>query len=275
MARAIAEKPWNIMKGMQMPDYNKMELMLSAASRVLKNGSMVIVGTGAPCAAAMLAQKSHAPDMTVIFEAGGVGPQLPTMPISVGDSRTFHKGIMATSMDDIMSMLQRGAVDTCFIGGAQIDMYGNINSTVIGDYNHPKVRLPGSGGANDLASLCWNSVCMTVHSSRRFVRKLDFVTTPGYLEGRGSREKEGLPPGSGPLSVITDLCIMGFDANSKRMVVSSIHQGVTKEEITRNTGFDLLWAEDIAETPGPGKKELDILRNEVDPMGYIISKPII
>ena len=255
-----------------MADYNKMELMLASASRLLQNGSIVIVGTGAPCAAAMLAQKSHAPEMIILFEAGGVGPNLPTMPISVGDSRTFYQGIMATSMDNIMSMLQRGAVDTCFIGGAQIDEYGNINSTIIGDYYKPKVRLPGSGGANDIASLCWNSICMTVHSSKRFVKKLDFLTTPGYLDGPGARERTGLPPDTGPRYVITDLCIMGFDIKSKRMIVNSIHPGVKKEDIISNTGFDLLWNKDLDVTAEPTETDLKILRNEVDPHWYIIGR---
>lgn len=257
-----------------MANYNKIEIMLTSASRVLQDGSIVIVGTGAPCAAAMLAQKTHAPNMTILFEAGGVGPQLPTMPISVGDSRTFYRGLMATSMDNIMAMLQRGAVDTCFIGGAQIDKHGNINSTVIGDYYRPKVRLPGSGGANDLASLSWNSICMTVHSPKRFVEKIDFVTTPGYLSGPGAREKAGLPPDAGPLYVITDLCIMGFDYESKRIIVDSIHPGVEKSDILKNTGFELLWNKNLKVTPEPTNEELLILREEVDPLRYIIGKVI-
>lgn len=255
-----------------MSTYNKMELMLVSASRVLKDRSVVIVGTGAPCAAAMLAQKTHAPNMTIIFEAGGVGPQLPLMPISVGDSRTFYRALMATSMDNIMSMLQRGVVDTCFIGGAQIDMYGNVNSTVIGNYYKPKVRLPGSGGANDLASLCWSSICMTVHSKNRFVEKIDFLTTPGYIKGPGTREKVGLPPGTGPLFVITDLCIMGFDNTSKRLIVDSIHPCVEKDDIIKNTGFELLWNGNLKITPEPTNKELKILREKVDPLKYITGK---
>jgi len=255
-----------------MANYNKMELMLTAASRVLKNSSVIIVGTGAPCAAAMLAQKTCAPNITILFEAGGVDPKLPTMPISVGDSRTFYKGIMATSMDNIMSMLQRGVIDTCFIGGAQIDKYGNINSTVIGDYHMPKVRLPGSGGANDLASLCWNSICMTIHTPKRFVEKIDFITTPGYLDGPGSREKVGLPPDAGPLYIITDLCIMGFDMKFKRIKVESLHPDVEKGEVIKNTGFKLLWSKNLKVSPEPKEEELKILREEVDPLRYVIGK---
>ncbi|HRR62099.1 MAG TPA: CoA transferase, partial [Spirochaetota bacterium] len=142
-------------------DYNAMELMICVAARNLEDGATVVVGTGAPCAAAMLSQKIYSPNLCILFEAGGVAPILPTMPISVGDSRTFHKAIMASSMPEVMETCQRGMVDYTFLGGAQIDMYGNINSTMIGDdYQKPKVRFPGSGGANDLASLCWRTMMM-------------------------------------------------------------------------------------------------------------------
>jgi acyl CoA:acetate/3-ketoacid CoA transferase beta subunit len=257
-----------------MTDYNPMELMLCAASKILEDNSVVIVGTGAPCAAAMLAQRTHADHMTILFEAGGTGPQLPSMPISVGDSRTFHRGLWATTMDNIMAMLQRGAVDTCFIGGAQIDMFGNINSTVIGPHQKPKVRFPGSGGANDLASLCWRSICMTVHSPKRFVEKIDFMTTPGFLKGKNSREKAGLPPGTGPYKVITNLCIMGYHPKKRRMQVESIHPGIEKDEIIRNTGFKLLWADSVEETAAPTSEELRVLREEVDPHKYVIGRAV-
>jgi glutaconate CoA-transferase subunit B len=155
--------------------YNSMELMICCASRELEDGRTVAVGTGVPCAAAMLAQRLHAPNLVILFEAGGIAPRLPTMPISVGDSRTFYHAAMATSMADIMETCQRGMVDYTFLGGAQIDAYGNLNSTMIGnDYAHPKVRFPGSGGANDLASLCWRILVVTNHDKRRFVEKLDF-----------------------------------------------------------------------------------------------------
>src|SRR5437762_13000602 len=136
--------------------YNPMELMICCAARLLEDGKTVAVGTGVPCAAAMLAQRTAAPDLVIFFEAGGVAPQLPTMPISVGDSRTFHRAVMATSMADVMETCQRGMMDYTFLGGAQIDAFGNLNSTMIGkDYKKPKVRLPGSGGANDLGAIRW------------------------------------------------------------------------------------------------------------------------
>ena len=253
--------------------YNRMELMICTAARFLEDGSTVVVGTGAPCAAAMLAQRTSAPNLMVFFEAGGVGPILPTMPISVGDSRTFYRGLVASSMAEIMEHCQRGFVDYCFLGGAQIDMYGNLNSTMIGtDLQHPKVRFPGSGGANDLASLAWRTMMITVQDSRRFTPKLDFITSPGYLTGPGAREAVGLPPGTGPYKVITDLGVIGFDDETKRMRVESVHQGVTREKVVESTGFELLWAPAASETPPPTENELRVLRQEVDPYRYIIGR---
>ena len=253
-----------------MASYSKVELMICIAARLLEDGSTVGVGTGAPCAAAMLAQKTHAPNLLITFEAGGVGPLLPSMPISVGDSRTFHRALMATSMGDVLEACQRGMVDYTFLGGAQIDPFGNLNSTVIGDYDHPRVRFPGSGGANDFASLCWRTLVMTRHDRRRFVEKPDFVTTPGYLTGPGAREAAGLPTGTGPYRVITELAVMGFDSATKRMRVEDLNPGVTFGRVQNNTGFELLKAAHVGCTEPPREEELRILRQEVDPHGYVL-----
>lgn len=253
--------------------YNAMELMICCAARLLEDGKTVAVGTGVPCAAAMLAQRTASPNLVILFEAGGVAPQLPTMPISVGDSRTFHRGLMATSMADIMETCQRGLIDYTFLGGAQIDAYGNLNSTMIGsDYAKPKVRFPGSGGANDLASLCWRILVVTNHDPRRFVEKLDFMTTPGYLTGDGAREAAGLPAGTGPYRVITDLAILGYHELSKRMQVLSLHPGVTLDQVRAATGFELGAQEPLATTLPPTSHELHILRDQVDPHRYIIGR---
>jgi glutaconate CoA-transferase subunit B len=253
--------------------YNAMELMISCAARLLEDGRTVAVGTGVPCAAAMLAQRTGAPNLVICFEAGGVAPLLPTMPISVGDSRTFYKAAMATSMADVMETCQRGMMDYTFLGGAQIDPYGNLNSTLIGGtYARPKVRLPGSGGANDLASLCWRIFVVTNHDKRRFVEKLDFLTTPGYLTGPGAREAAGLPPGTGPYRVITDLAVLGYHETTKRMEILSLHPGITFEQAQANTGFELGVRTPLQTTAPPTDPELDILRHEVDPHRYIIGR---
>ena len=256
-----------------MSDYNAMELMVTCASRLLENGRTVAVGTGAPCSAAMLAQRLHAPDLTVFFEAGGVAPQLPTMPISVGDSRTFYRGLMATSMCEVMETCQRGVMDYTFLGGAQIDPYGNLNSTMIGDdYARPRVRFPGSGGANDLASLCWRTLVVTIHDPRRFVETLDFMTTPGFLDGPGAREAAGLLPDTGPYRVITDLAVLGFHEETRRMQLESLHPGVELATVEAQTGFQLETQEPLGQTPLPTPEQLEILRTEVDPHGYIIGR---
>lgn len=256
-----------------MSKYNSMELMICVAARQLEDGSSAVVGTGAPCAAAMLAQETTAPNLLIMFEAGGIAPQLPTMPVSVGDSRTFWKAVMASSMTDTMAMTARGLIDYAFLGGAQIDAYGNLNSTMIGGtYEKPKVRLPGSGGACDLGCNCWRTIIMTPHEKRRFSEKIDFITTPGYLAGRDAREEAGLPPGTGPYKVITDLAIMGFDNPDRRMEVELLHPGVTLDAVKENTGFELLVKKDLKATEPPDDQTLSILRERVDPHRYIIGR---
>jgi glutaconate CoA-transferase subunit B len=256
-----------------MPEYNVMELMVCVASRELEDGVSVGVGTGVPCAATMLAQKTHAPNIMIVFEAGGVAPLLPEMPISVGDSRTFYKGIMASGMVQIMETCARGMVDYTFLGGAQIDMYGNMNSTQIGlDHDKPKTRFPGSGGANDFASFCWRTMVVTPQDSRRFVEKCDFITTPGYLTGGDAREKAGLPKGCGPYKIITNMAVMDFEPVSKRMRIISINPGYSVKDVKENCGFELLQADNIIDTAPPTEEELRILREEVDPGGYVIGR---
>ena len=253
--------------------FTPMELMICAAARQLPDGTTVAVGTGLPCAAAMLAQKTHAPNLIICFEAGGLAPLLPTMPVSVGDSTTFHKAVMATSMADVMQFCQRGMIDATFLSGAQIDPFGNLNSTLIGGtYERPKVRLPGSGGANDLASFCWKTFIVMKHDARKFVPKLDFLTTPGYLTGPGAREAAGLPANTGPHRVISDLAILDFEETTKRMRVRSLHPGHTLEEVQAATGFELLVHPELTETPTPTERELHLLRTEVDPGRYLLGR---
>lgn len=256
-----------------MADYNTMELMVCVASRQLEDGASVGVGTGVPCAATMLAQKTHAPNLMIVFEAGGLAPLLPEMPISVGDSRTFWRAVMASGMVQIMETCARGMVDYTFLGGAQIDMYGNMNSTQIGsDHAKPKIRFPGSGGANDFASFCWKTIVVTPQDNKRFVEKCDFITTPGYLTGGDAREAAGLPKGCGPYRIITNMAVMDFEPVSKRMRIISINPGYTAKDVQDNCGFELLKADKIRETAPPTENELRVLREEVDPNRYVIGR---
>lgn len=251
--------------------YSPVELMVCAAARMLEDGKAVFVGTGMPMLAAVLAQRLYAPNLLIVFEAGGVGPVIPRVPVSVGESLTFHKAFMATSMDYVMSLAQLGYVDYGFLGAAQIDMYGNINTTVIGDWSNPRVRLPGSGGGNDVGSLCRKTIILMKQDRRRFVPRLDFVTTPGYLGGPGAREKAGLPAGTGPYRVVTQLGVYGFDERTKRMKLLSLHPGVTVEDVRRNSSFEILVPDRVDVTEPPTEEELRVLR-ELDPAGIIVGR---
>ncbi len=250
------------------PNYTPTELMACVAARLLEDGKSVFVGTGLPMIAAMLAQRTYAPNLLVIFEAGGIGPQVPVLPISVGDSRTFHRAVAASSMHDVMSFLQNGYIDYGFLGAAAIDPYGNINTTVIGDWERPTARLPGSGGANDIGSLCWRTIIIMRQDRRRFVHKLDFLTTPGYLTGPGAREAAGLPAGTGPYRVITQLGVYGFDEATLRLRLLSVHPGVSVEEIQANSEFEIIIPDEVPESLPPTPEELRILR-EINTLGVV------
>lgn len=255
-------------------NYTLRELMACVAAKQLEDGKAVAVGTGLPLVATMLAQQTHAPNLVIIFEAGGIAPQLPTLPISVGDSRTIHKALCTTTLIDIMDTISRGYVDYAFLGGAQIDSYGNLNSTMIGDdYEKPKVRFPGSGGANDFGSLAWETlIIMDRHGPRRFVKKVDFITTPGYLYGPGAREEEGLSENTGPSRVITDLCLFDFEPESKRMRLIACHPGVTVEDVIKATGFEIIIGDNVRTTDPPTEEELKLLHEVIDPLGFVFKK---
>ena len=252
-------------------NYTPRELLACVAAKVLEDKKSVFVGTGLPMIASMLAQRTHAPNLLIVFEAGGIGPQIPVLPISVGDSRTFYRAVAASSMHDSMSISQAGYLDYGFLGAAQIDMYGNINTTIIGDWEKPKVRLPGSGGANDVGSLCQRTIIIMRQDKRRFVEKVDFITTPGYLDGPGARERAGLPEGSGPYRVITQLGVYGFDEETKRMKLLAVHPGVTIEDIKANSSFEIIIPEKVETTQPPTEEELRLL-HEIDPTGMAIGK---
>lgn len=244
--------------------YNPTELLICTAARLMPDSTTAFIGTGIPMLAGSLAQKMHAPNLVTIFEFGGTGAILEKLPLAVGGECTFHLAVAASGICDIVETAQRGFIEYGFLGGAQIDPYGNLNSTVIGEHDHPKVRLPGSGGANDVGSHCWQTIAIMRHDKRRFVEKVDFITTPGYLSGPGAREAAGLPPGTGPYRVVSNLAVMGYHPESKRMMLLATQPGTTIEEVVANTGFELLIADHVEENPPPTPQELRILREEVD-----------
>lgn len=252
--------------------YTQTELMIVSASRLLEDGKTVFTGTGMPILAALLAKNTHAPRLAIIYEAGGMCPHTPpTIPLSVGDSMTAYKAIMTASMDYVMDFIQAGYGEYAFLGAAQIDMYGNINTTVIGPYEKPKVRLPGSGGANDFSSLCWKTIVLMRQDKQKFVEKLDFLTTPGYLTGPGTREKAGLPRGTGPWKVVTQLGIYGFDEQDKRMTLLSMHPGVSIKDIQESSSFSIKIPKKVDVTPEPTSEELEKLRR-LDPYMVVLRK---
>lgn len=244
--------------------YRPNELLICVASRLMRPDTTAFIGTGIPMLAASLAQRMHAKSLMPIFEFGGIGAQLERLPLAVGDMGTFHRALMAAGICDAMEFAQLGYVDYGFLGGAQIDPYGNLNSTVIGDQRHPKVRLPGSGGANDVGSCCWRTIILMQHDRRRFLETIDFVTTPGYLTGPGAREAAGLPRDTGPYRVVTNLATLDFHPDTKRMRLIALNPGVTREQVVAATGFPLLVADELEANPPPSDEELRILREEID-----------
>ncbi|MDF2998171.1 MAG: Acyl CoA:acetate/3-ketoacid CoA transferase, beta subunit [Xanthobacteraceae bacterium] len=245
-------------------DFTASELLAVMSARLLKDGQTVFAGVGIPLLAAILAQRTHAPGLTILFEGGVIGPYVVPgrLPPSTNEQRCARRANMLVSITEVLLLLQRGYVDVGFMGGAQIDRYGNLNSSFIGDAEKPKIRLPGTGGGNDIASLADMIVAMR-HEKRRFVEKVDFITSPGFLDGGESRAASGLPAG-GMFRVVTDLGILGFEAETRAMTVLALHPGVTAQEIQANTGFPLPVPPGVAVTEPPTPAELGILR-ELDP----------
>jgi glutaconate CoA-transferase, subunit B len=250
-------------------NYTNQELMVICGARLIWDEAIVFAGTGLPVLACVLAQNTHAPDVKIVYEGGNIDTRNKDLPRSVSDPRLMFNSAAALDIRAALGeILQGGYVDIGFIGGAQIDRYGNVNSTVIGNYRRPKVRLPGSGGANDIASLAKNTFIITLHEKRKFV-KCDYLTSPGHLKGGKSRSKAGLR-GNGPKYIITDLCIFDFNPRSKKARIKSLHPGVTKKQVLKNMRWRPIVPWRIPETKPPTKEELRILREKVDPKGVYL-----
>ncbi|MFZ5821622.1 MAG: CoA-transferase subunit beta [Chloroflexota bacterium] len=247
-------------------NYSTGELMIINAARLLRDGDVVFVGVGQPNLACNLAKRTHAPNLVMIYEAGVIGAQPARLPLSIGDPTLVSGALSVVSMYDIFAnYLQRGNVDVGFMGGAQIDKYGNINATVIGAYDNPKVRLPGSGGSQEIAAWANRCYIMTPHQKRRFPEKVDFMTSAGFLGGREEREATGVR-GGGMLAVVTDIGLLEPDEGGE-MVLTALHPGKTVEEAKANTGWDLKVAAEVRVTEPVTEKELRILREDLDPNG--------
>jgi glutaconate CoA-transferase, subunit B len=244
--------------------YTGSELLAVMSARLLRDGQVVFAGVGIPLLAATLAQRLHAPGLTILFEGGTIGAFVEPgkLPPSTNEQRCTRRANMVLGSTDVLLLLQRGYVDVGFMGGAQIDQYGNLNSSFIGDPQHPASRLPGTGGGNDIASLTQMIVAMK-HEKRRFVKSVDFVTSPGFLTGDNSRCDKGLIAG-GMYRVVTDLGMLGFDEGSKRMKLLALHSDVTADQVQQNTGFELLIASELPVTDPPTENELAVLRH-LDP----------
>jgi glutaconate CoA-transferase, subunit B len=249
-------------------DYTASELLAVMSARLLRDGQVVFAGVGIPLLAATLAQRLHAPGLTILFEGGVIGAFIEpgNLPPSTNEQRCTRRANMVLSSTDVLLLLQRGYIDIGFMGGAQIDQYGNLNSSFIGDpsgaIGRHTIRLPGTGGGNDIASLTQMIVAMK-HEKRRFVNRVDFITSPGFLSGEESRREAGLTTG-GMYRVVTDLGILGFEEHSKRMQLLALHPGATADQVRANSGFELLVAAHLEITDPPTERELAVLRH-LDP----------
>lgn len=254
-----------------MIDFTAREMMAIAAARQIKDGDIVFCGTGISLLAAMAAKHISAPKSVIFFETGAIDSQLEEIPLSVADSRIMHRGAVNGNLADAFATMQNrhtGRQVVGIIGAAQIDPYGNLNSTVIGDYFSPKVRLAGSGGACDVASFVDRTIIFMQHEKRKFVPQLDYLTSPGWIDGPTGRERLGLPAG-GPSAVISNMAIMKFDENTRRMYLDGYFSGNTPAKVLDHTGFEV----DISRSkpvPPPTEREITILREQCDPQRLIL-----
>lgn len=244
-----------------MSDYSPTEMMTIAAARALDNDDVCFVGIGAPSSACNLARLTHAPDITLIYESGTIATKPDVLPLSIGDGELCNTALTTVSVPEMFRYwLQGGRITVGFLGAAQIDRFGNINSTVIGDYHNPKVRLPGGGGAPEIAISCGEIFITAKHLKRCFVEKLDFLTSLGHGQGGNDRAAHGVDT-KGPTRLMSDLCIMEPDPQSRELTVTSLHPGVSRQDVVDATGWAVRFADDVTETPAPTPEELEVLRD--------------
>jgi len=252
-----------------MTQYTDNEMMAISAGRFIKDGDIVFAGTGVSILAATAAKRIYAPKAVVFFETGGVDPSLEEIPMAVSDSRVMSGTCLNSGLIDAFSIVGHRKFHTiAFLGAAQIDKYGNLNTTVIGDYHRPKTRFSGSGGACDVSSFASGVITFMQHEKRRFVEKLDYLTSVGWYKGGDSRKKIGLQRG-GAFAVVTNLCVMKFDEETKEMYLAEYYPGITIDRIIENTGFTIDISRAVEALP-PSAEELRILREEVDPQKLIL-----
>jgi glutaconate CoA-transferase subunit B len=256
--------------------YTAAEVMICLCARLLEDQKTAFIGFGMPQVAAILAQRMHAPQLVQVFEFGAIGPTpiTPFVRNTMGGPANCYRSIAWTSMNQIFAQAQVGLVDYGVLGATQIDLYGNINSTMLGeDYARPKKRFPGAGGANEVASFCWKTIVIMMQERRRFVPRVDFVSSPGYLDGTpGARERAGLPAGTGPWRVVTSKAVFGFDAATKKMTLLGVLEGLRPQDVIDDMDFTPLVAPRMEALPAPTLRELAILREEIDPAKTIIGR---
>jgi glutaconate CoA-transferase subunit B len=245
-------------------------MMATVAARELRDGEVVFVGIGLPNLACNLARATHAPRLLLIYESGAVGAEPERLPVSIGDPSLVTGSLMVCGMADVFQfLLQNGRIGVGFLGGAQIDRFGNINTTVVGAYSRPAVRLPGSGGAAEIAIHARRTVVISRLSRRAFPESVDFVTSPGHRTRAGTRRELGMP-GAGPVRVVTDKCILEADPDTGELVLSALYPGTSAEDVRAGVGWPLRCRERLEEVEPPGTEDLRLLRDVLDPRGLYL-----
>jgi glutaconate CoA-transferase, subunit B len=252
------------------PPYSPAEMMATVAARELRDGEVVFVGIGLPNLACNLARATHAPHLLLIYESGAVGAEPERLPVSIGDPSLVTGSLMVCGMADVFQfLLQNGRIEVGFLGGAQIDRFGNINTTVVGSYDRPAVRLPGSGGAAEIAIHARRTVVISRLSRRAFPESVDFVTSPGHRM-RGETRRELRMPGAGPVRVVTDKAVLEADPDTGELVLTALYPGTSAEEVGAGVGWPLRCRETLLEVEPPGSEDLRLLRDVLDPSGLYL-----